>query len=398
MKAIIYAGVSSKEQEEEGFSIPSQLKLLREYAAKQRFEIAEEFVDVETAKQAGRANFGQMVHFLFQTVNRWLNRHLIITLAGSLLFANLVRAESDAVTRIAKESTPGVVTIMALDSQGNLYAQGTGFIVSADGIVVTCHHVVADARFLAVKLPDGDLYDEVGITESDPRRDIAVLKIKATGLRSLVMGNSNNTEVGQQVVAITSPKGLEHSVTDGRVSAIRDTGLGYKLFQVSVPVSEGSSGGPIFNSAGQVIGIASSQVIDGQNLNFAIPINYASPLVKSSPTRWLGRAVAASSSVGQTAPDLPSSQAITPPLAPPTTIDKVLRLPGRLATIAPNGLIEILDRYGFTTPITVTQGTVITIQGRRVAFESLRPGSEVEVDYGSDAATRKRYALEIRVQ
>jgi DNA invertase Pin-like site-specific DNA recombinase len=63
-RAVLYARVSSKEQEEEGFSIPSQLKLLREYAQKNRFEIVEEFVDVETAKQAGRANFGQMVHFL----------------------------------------------------------------------------------------------------------------------------------------------------------------------------------------------------------------------------------------------------------------------------------------------------------------------------------------------
>lgn len=96
--------------------------------------------------------------------------------------------------------------------------------------------------------------------------------------------------------------------------------------------------------------------------------------------------------------NLLSSESTTPPIAPPATIDKVLRLPGRLSTIQPNGLIEILDRYGFTTPIIVTQGTVITIQGRRAAFENLGPGVEVEVDYGSDAATRKRYALELRVQ
>lgn len=96
--------------------------------------------------------------------------------------------------------------------------------------------------------------------------------------------------------------------------------------------------------------------------------------------------------------NLLSSESTTPPIAPSATIDKVLRLPGRLSTIQPNGLIEILDRYGFTTPIIVTQGTVITIQGRRAAFENLRSGVEVEVDYGSDAATRKRYALEIRVQ
>ena len=179
-------------------------------------DLIDQLITYRLKRKLSQPQLAKKLGVTFQTVNRWLNRHmkpsqihryhiskllksnrLSIILAGSLLLANPVHAETDTVTRIAKESTAGVVTILALDKQGNLFSQGTGFLASSDGVIVTCHHVVADAGFLAVKLPDGDVYDEVGVIELDPRRDIAVLKIKATGLHGLTEGDSNDVEIGQ---------------------------------------------------------------------------------------------------------------------------------------------------------------------------------------------------------
>jgi S1-C subfamily serine protease len=96
------------------------------------------------------------------------------------------------------------------------------------------------------------------------------------------LGNSDPVQVGERVVAIGNPRGLEQTVTDGLISAIRDTGKGYKLFQMSVPISTGSSGGPLFNMAGEAIGITAAYLEGGQNLNFAIPINYGLALLQGS--------------------------------------------------------------------------------------------------------------------
>jgi serine protease Do len=101
------------------------------------------------------------------------------------------------------------------------------------------------------------------------------------------LGDSDLVQVGERVVAIGNPRGLEQTVTDGLISAIRDTGKGYKLFQMSVPISTGSSGGPLFNMAGEAIGITAAYLEGGQNLNFAIPINYGLALLqgRASPAK-----------------------------------------------------------------------------------------------------------------
>lgn len=223
-----------------------------------------------------------------------------------------------------------------------------------------------------------------------------MLKIKAANLPSLRLGDSSRLVIGESVVAITNPQGLEHSVADGRVSSIRDTGLGYKLFQITVPVSQGSSGGPVFNSRGEVVGVASLQMIDGQNLNFAIPSNYLAPLVKGSPKKWLSRATAAAPTSFEPLPEPPTAGTL--PLAPPSTFAKILRLPGELSAVESNGLIKVHDSYGYTTPILVTQSTVITSGNAVLSFKDLKIGMEVEVEYGSESSTRQRYALKIKVR
>ena len=197
---------------------------------------------------------------------------------------SLTPSESKSVKgipEIVKEQADAVV-FLRVTAKGGERRVGTGFVVRQTGEILTNLHLVEDAKTVTVKLKNEDVYDEVVLLESDPRRDIALIKVRAWNLPVVRLGNSDPVQVGERVVAIGNPRGLEQTVTDGLISAIRDTGKGYKLFQMSVPISTGSSGGPLFNMAGEAIGITAAYLEGGQNLNFAIPINYGLALLQGS--------------------------------------------------------------------------------------------------------------------
>ena len=158
--------------------------------------------------------------------------------------------------------------------------EGSGFIVSAEGIVLTNAHVVADASKVTVRLTDGREF-EAKVAGVDKRTDIAVLRIDAKNLPTVKIGNPANTRVGDWVVAIGSPYGFENSVTAGIVSA-KSRALpeeNYVPFlQTDAAVNPGNSGGPLFNLAGEVIGVNAqiySRTGGYQGLSFAIPIDVA---------------------------------------------------------------------------------------------------------------------------
>lgn len=184
---------------------------------------------------------------------------------------------ADTLERLAAEATEAVVLIDVETGSGS--RQGSGFIVEPDGRIFTNQHVVDDARAIRVRLASGDVYERVKILATDERRDIAVLEVPGFDLPTLPLGNSDSVGVGTSVVAIGSPLGLENTVSTGIVSGRRSEPSGYELLQVSAPASRGSSGGPVVTASGEVIGIASSQMESGQNLNFAVPINYARGLL-----------------------------------------------------------------------------------------------------------------------
>lgn len=158
--------------------------------------------------------------------------------------------------------------------------QGSGFLVDPNGLILTNSHVVRDARSARVKLASGDVYDRVSILAEDDRRDIAVLQIAGFDLPTLPMGNSDSVRIGSPVVLIGSPLGLENTVSTGIVSGRRQEPEGFQLIQITAPASQGSSGGAVLSGDGKVIGIAVSQLRSGQNLNFAVPINYARGLLQ----------------------------------------------------------------------------------------------------------------------
>ncbi len=166
--------------------------------------------------------------------------------------------------------------------RGNLpiHGQGSGFIVSPDGVVLTNAHVVAEAGEVSVKLTDKREF-KAKVVGIDKPTDVAVLKIDAQNLPSVKIGSARNSRVGEWVLAIGSPFGFENSVTAGIVSAKSRTlpDEGYVPFlQTDVAINPGNSGGPLFNLDGEVIGI-NSQIYSRsggyQGLSFAIPIDVA---------------------------------------------------------------------------------------------------------------------------
>jgi len=208
---------------------------------------------------------------------------LVCLLAGSVAWAQPARY---TVPELVKAMAPAVVFIGNADAKGDVKSIGSGFVTDPSGIIVTNFHVIRGASALLVKMKDGEIYDRVEVIDYDQRRDIAVLKIRAfKTLPSLALAE-RDVDTGEEAVAIGNPQGLEHTVSTGVVSAFRQA-EGYRLMQISVPISPGSSGGPLFSMDGKVIGITSSGMVGegSQNLNFAVPIMYVKPLLasKSAP-------------------------------------------------------------------------------------------------------------------
>jgi S1-C subfamily serine protease len=186
-------------------------------------------------------------------------------------------AQSKPARQIAQQAFPSVVLVVMQDDHGQTTALGSGFVLR-DGQVVTNRHVIAGAVGGFVRLVDRSAKFEIaGTVAVDDAHDLAV--VAATGLKapSLPLGDSNQIAVGDEVYAIGNPRGLEGTFSQGIVSAIRRVG-GDTIIQMTAPISPGSSGGPILNGNGEVVGIAVATFTGGQNLNLAIPVSYLTAL------------------------------------------------------------------------------------------------------------------------
>lgn len=179
---------------------------------------------------------------------------------------------------LARQAGPAVGVLVTFDADGEPLSQGTAFFVRADGVGITCHHVLSDAASAVVRMEKGDFLPVEGTLAADPARDLALFKAAGKDIPPVPLGDSSTLAPGQRVVAITAPEGLGNTIADGLVSAVRELPSG-PLVQVTVPLSPGSSGGPIFDLSGRVVAVAAAVLTEGQALNFAIPINAARPLL-----------------------------------------------------------------------------------------------------------------------
>lgn len=194
---------------------------------------------------------------------------------------------------IAARAAPAVVGITALDAGGKPLGQGTGFAVSADGVLVTNFHVIERATSLRVELASGAATGEVMLVGADPLHDVAVLQVEARTPRFLALGRDALMEVGDRVYVMGNPLGMERTFSDGLLSA-RRTVDGASMLQVSAPISQGSSGGPVLDRSGEVVGVATATMTEGQNLNLATPVRYVRPLLAAGtePRRFSPELVA----------------------------------------------------------------------------------------------------------
>src|SRR5882762_6121717 len=184
-------------------------------------------------------------------------------------------------------SKKSVVLLVTFDDRGNAQALGSGVILTANGEIVTNLHVVSNAKTITAKLWNGSFLsiDEViGIAD---KSDLVLLKADAQDLPNVQIAPSKSFAVGDSVIAIGNPLGLESALSTGVISGFREIPEIGQAIQTTAPISPGSSGGGLFDSQGRLIGLTSSTLVAGQNLNFAIPIEAVSRM-KRFPPRKLG--------------------------------------------------------------------------------------------------------------
>jgi hypothetical protein len=202
--------------------------------------------------------------------------------------------------QIAARAVPAIVAIRSPLSLG------AGFIVRQDGWIATNLHVIEGARELIVVLADRSEHPVIEVLAVDEKRDLAIIRIEKNSLPALLLGESSTLRAGDPVVAIGHPLGLEDTVSNGLVSAVRTVNPSLTLLQISAPIAPGSSGGPLFNEQGQVIGVAAVVSTQGQNLNFGVPASYLKDLLgHTDPVPFAAFAAGAD-------PSLPSVQRAIP--------------------------------------------------------------------------------------
>lgn len=187
-------------------------------------------------------------------------------------------AHSQTARQIAQKTFPSVVLLVMEDANGQPISMGSGFFVRSV-VVATNQHVIEGARGGYARIVGQKRkYDISGTVGINNKMDLALLSIKGAKAPSLKLGKSSEVVVGDEVYAVGNPLGLEGTFSRGIMSGIREIGS-ETLFQITAPISPGSSGGPILNTQGKVVGVAMATFEGGQNLNFAIPVYYLSSLL-----------------------------------------------------------------------------------------------------------------------
>ena len=207
-----------------------------------------------------------------------IKHFVFLAFSVSFLFCVVTVTTAQTPQQIAQKAFRSTVLLVMEDTNGQPLSLGSGFFVKDDQIATNLHVVEGAARGYAKLVGQETKFNIEGYTAIDERRDLIILKVAAFGTQAISLGNSDFAQVGETVYAVGNPRGLEGTFSHGIISSIRPVGID-KLIQMTAPLSPGSSGGPVLNRRGEVIGVSVLTIRAGQNLNFAIPSNYLKTLL-----------------------------------------------------------------------------------------------------------------------
>lgn len=195
-----------------------------------------------------------------------------------ILLVQPISASAQSSRQIAASTFPSVVLLVMEDENGQPVSLGSGFFVK-NGLIATNLHVIEGASSGYAKLiGKKKKYEIKGVAGIDKQRDLAILAVNSQQNIPLKLGNEDDIAIGDEIFVIGNPQGLEGTFSKGIVSGMRQVGSD-NLMQITAPISPGSSGGPVVDNQGKVVGVAVATFKGGQNLNFAIPVSYLKKLL-----------------------------------------------------------------------------------------------------------------------
>lgn len=192
-----------------------------------------------------------------------------ILLTALLFIPALTSAEAD---RVFRENHKSIVVVTAYNNKGQALTEGTGFVAGEDGVIVTNFHVISIASDVKVKTGP-KVMDVEGVIHADKENDLVILKVNTKNLPAVRLGNAEKNKTGDKLYIISSREGVENIISDGIYRGIKEITHKRKVLQVAAPVTHGSSGSPVFNESGEVIGIVTFSIKRTQRILLAMPID-----------------------------------------------------------------------------------------------------------------------------
>lgn len=212
-----------------------------------------------------------MKEIQLSTIQKYFLVFVILFTTGGVSHAEMKTSQ------IVEKYAQSIITIISLDANNQPLSLGSGFFINKNGDIATNRHVLENCAKAIIKTQKGEKGAILQILNYDPQLDLIIAKTSLKCTKPLQFGDSDTITIGEDILAIGNPAGLEGTVSKGIISGIREVD-DIKFIQITAPISPGSSGGPVFNLAGKVIGVATAYLTFGQSLNFAMPVNYLKSL------------------------------------------------------------------------------------------------------------------------
>lgn len=258
----------------------------------QRAGIESPIIEIDSPIRPSELTRYRLMHDRNTNPTRAIGRAL-----AALILTAIVPAQARTPQEIFEIAAPSIVVVEVLSAQGKLEGYGSGVVIAPGEVITNCH-VAKAGKTLRVK--HAKSRHAARLRHADHDRDLCQLSVPGLAAAPTKLGEVKNLKPGARVVAIGAPRGLELTISEGLISALRDFGDGAKIIQTTAPISPGSSGGGLFDEAGRLIGITTFYLAEGQNLNFALPVQWIAELPHraAAPTKarvatleWVARAI-----------------------------------------------------------------------------------------------------------